>query len=321
MRKVCAAYSVAALVALSFSVNACGKSNSPNAPTSPSASASAQPGSGSAPGVSTGTTITGTILGGSGAASMRSASGLRPMSVGLTVTIVGTSMTVSIDGAGNFQLQNVPSGDVVLEIRGPGVDALAPLAGVAANSNIHLRIVVNGAVADIDENEVEMEGNRIEVEGRISAVNAGGLMITIGATVVSVPAGTPIRHDGNTELFSALHVGDRVHVHAAMVGSLVTATEVEDHNDPGAPPQANQGPGNDNDENEGEAEGPIAARAGTCPTLTFTVSARAVSTNAGTEFKDGACTSLVNGTSVEVKGTVQTNGSILATRVETKGRN
>ena len=202
MRKVCAAYSVAALVALSFSVNACGKSNSPNTPTSPLASA--QPGSGPASGVSTGTTITGTIIGGSGAASMRSASGLRPMSVGLTVTIVGTSMTVSIDGAGNFQFQNVPNGDDVLEIRGPGVDALAPLAGVAANQRIRLTIVVNGGVADIDENEVEMEGNRVEVEGRISAVNAAGLTITIGTTVVSVPAGTPIRHDGNTELFSAL---------------------------------------------------------------------------------------------------------------------
>jgi hypothetical protein len=271
--------------------------------------------------VSTGTTITGTIIGGSGAASMRSASGLRPMSTGLTVTIVGTSMTVSVDGAGNFQFHDVPSGDDVLEFRGPGVDALAPLAGVAERQNIHLRVVVNGAVADIDENEVEMEGNRVEVEGRVSAVNAAGLTITIGTTVVSVPAGTPIRHDGNTEPFSALHVGDRVHVHAAMVGSVVTANEVEDHNDPGTPPQANQGPGNDNDENEGEVEGAISAKSGTCPTLTFTVSARSVSTSAGTQFKDGACTALVNGTNVEVKGTVQTNGSILAASVETKGKN
>jgi hypothetical protein len=272
-------------------------------------------------GVSTGTTITGTVLGGSGAASMRSASGLRPMSVGLTVTIVGTSMTVSVDGAGNFQFHDVPSGDDVLEFRGPGVDALAPLTGVAANQNIRLRIVVNGAAADIDEDEVEMEGNRVEVEGRVSAVNAAAHTITIGTTVVSVPAGTPIRHDGNTLTLSAIAIGNRVHVHASNVGGVITASDVNvqsEVNPPGNPPNADE-PGEN--ENEGEVEGAISAKAGTCPTLTFTVSARSVSTNASTQFKDGACTALVNGTNVEVKGAVQTNGSILAASVETKGKN
>jgi hypothetical protein len=48
------------------------------------------------------------------------------------------------------------------------------------------------------------------------------------------------------------------------------------------------------------------------------VSGTPVATNSATEFKDGACSSLTNGNRVEVKGTRQSNGSVLARRVEKK---
>ncbi len=55
---------------------------------------------------------------------------------------------------------------------------------------------------------------------------------------------------------------------------------------------------------------------GTCPSLTFTVQQTTIKTNGSTEFKDGSCASVANGKRVEVEGTRQADGTIMATEVE-----
>ena len=66
-----------------------------------------------------------------------------------------------------------------------------------------------------------------------------------------------------------------------------------------------------------ELMGTVAARAGTCPTITFRVNAATtIVTNASTRFKDVACTGVVDGKRVEVKGARQADGRVLATSVE-----
>jgi hypothetical protein len=50
--------------------------------------------------------------------------------------------------------------------------------------------------------------------------------------------------------------------------------------------------------------------------VTFTVSSTTVTANAATKFDGVACTALASAGRVEVKGTRQTNGSVLATKVE-----
>ncbi len=84
----------------------------------------------------------------------------------------------------------------------------------------------------------------------------------------------------------------------------------------GSSTSGNQTSNNDRDELNGQA----AAVAGSCPahTLTFTVNGTRVVTNAATLFKDGTCASVKNGAPVEVKGTPQSDGSLLATSVELK---
>jgi len=83
--------------------------------------------------------------------------------------------------------------------------------------------------------------------------------------------------------------------------------------------QANPGPGN-GQPNAGEIEGRINAGslAGSCAThnLSFTVGTTKVVTNASTQFKDARCEALQGNSEVEVKGTRQSDGSILATSVE-----
>ena len=68
-------------------------------------------------------------------------------------------------------------------------------------------------------------------------------------------------------------------------------------------------------------EGTISNLGGACPALTFDVHGVTVTTDANTKFEDGSCTDLADGTKVEVKGTVQSDGSHLATKVEVDDHN
>ena len=68
---------------------------------------------------------------------------------------------------------------------------------------------------------------------------------------------------------------------------------------------------------EFEMTGTLAGRSGVCPTLAFSVSGYAITTTGATTFVP-SCGALNNGTQVEVKGIVQLDGSVVATRVEKK---
>lgn len=65
-----------------------------------------------------------------------------------------------------------------------------------------------------------------------------------------------------------------------------------------------------------ELEGSIQSLSGICPTITFRVDGRSVFTTADTKFKDGSCRALRNGSEVEVRGTLLSDGTVRAERVE-----
>ena len=69
-------------------------------------------------------------------------------------------------------------------------------------------------------------------------------------------------------------------------------------------------------EQEVEVEGVVSGLGGTCPNLTFTVNGAAVVTNGSTKFEGGPCSAVQNRKRVEVEGTRQANGSVLAKSVE-----
>src|SRR5436190_9430888 len=52
---------------------------------------------------------------------------------GVTISIVGTGISTNADNQGQFTLDNVPSGTVVLNFSAPGANATATLQGVGAN--------------------------------------------------------------------------------------------------------------------------------------------------------------------------------------------
>ena len=63
-------------------------------------------------------------------------------------------------------------------------------------------------------------------------------------------------------------------------------------------------------------EGRIAGLSGSCPNLRFTVDGRTVTTDRETDFRDGRCSDAQNGEDVEVRGFPQSDGTVLARRVE-----
>ncbi len=320
MRKVLAGMPVSLTVlAIALSFAACGKSDSSGSPTGPTspATTSAQPAPPS--GTSAGATIAGTVLSGASASSS-----LRTMSVGLTVTVVGTSVSATVDASGAFALQHVPLGDIQLQFSGPGVDARLAVTGVTDREEIHITVRVNGTSADVDENERETADNRVEVEGRIAVLNLVARTLRIGDTTVVVPAGTPIRHGGTPMELADLRVGDRVHVQATKNGVIVTATEVVFQTSnpplptptptPSATPTPTPTPPPD-DHHDAQVNGIVAGLGGTCPAVHFTIGATHVTTGATTEFDGGPCSQLANGIRVEVKGTTLSDGSVSALRV------
>ena len=70
---------------------------------------------------------------------------------GLNVTVLGTSRSVVVDSDGNFQIFNVPSGDVRLQLRNSSVNVSVPISGVSNDQFIEIRVQVDGASAVIVE--------------------------------------------------------------------------------------------------------------------------------------------------------------------------
>lgn len=101
---------------------ACGGSS----PTSPSAS-----GSGNA-----------TIAG-----SVHSAAATAP--AGMNVSVVGTSLSARVESSGNFELPNVPAGNVQLQFKDPSTTAVAQIANVANDELIQIQVQLSGTSATI----------------------------------------------------------------------------------------------------------------------------------------------------------------------------
>jgi len=147
---------------------------------------------------------------------------------GLTVGLMGTSVSSSVDGTGRFALGGVPAGDHDLHIAGSGVDAHVRIAGVSAREHIDVRLRVNGSTVSVEEIERDDEGdNEVEVEGLVTAIDLNARTLTVRGKVVSVPTAVPITHNKVAVDFAQIKIGDRVEIHATMTGSTITATRVK----------------------------------------------------------------------------------------------
>jgi Domain of unknown function (DUF5666) len=308
-----------AFLAATISIGACGGDNKVTSPTQPTTAATTNP-----PASSTGALIAGTVVGFSGAPSAP----FSTRATGLTVTVSGSNLSSAVDDSGHFELHGVPGGHVELHFSGRSTDARLSLDDVAEHDAIEIVVRVDGTTAEIEDNHRQGADNRMEIEGTVAEVNATAGTLRVRDAVVMVPATATIRHGSTMMKLSDILVGDRVHVKGMKTGTTTVASEIEVQNehtgddDHGGNHGPNPGPGNgDDDHATGRVEltGSLAARTGTCPSLTFTVGTTSVSTSGSTEFKDVSCSALKNGDRVEVKGSRQSPTAVVtATRVEKK---
>jgi hypothetical protein len=237
----------------------------------------------------------------------------------VTVTIVGTDVSTTVDGGGTFTLNGVPPGTVQLRFQGRGADATVTISGVEADDRLNIVVTLNGSSARLDTNEKTSggkgngNGNGVDVNGRIDSINNAARTVSVNGTTVLVTSSTVIRHGNQTFAFSDLRVGDHIQVKGARNGSMVTASEIKVE-------QGGNGDDGDDDDNEDvdrtQLRGTVSLLIGLCPGLTMTVSGTQVVTNAATQFVDITCNTLRNDMRVVVDGIRRNDGSVLATKID-----
>jgi len=152
----------------------------------------------------------------------------------LTVTIVGTNISTSVDGNGQFTLTGVPPGDVQVKFSGSGADATILLSGVTATDRITITVSLNGRNARVeserrdhhDDAEDDDDEDANELKGSVSNVsgNCPSLSFTLQGTTVKTNSATKFEHSQCARVAN----GRRVEVEGRRQGDgTLLATEVE----------------------------------------------------------------------------------------------
>src|SRR5436190_5409291 len=162
---------------------------------------------------------------------------------GVTVTVVGTSISAAVDGASHFALVNVPAGDISLQLTAGGTNATVALGMLQPSETVDLVVTLAGSSASIDS-QVKSGAGEAQLEGRVESLPPTMPALTFKA------AGRSVRTDSGTKFvdgsiarsFADLQIGMRVHVKGSLSGDTLTATLVELQNSQVAVPVEVNGP-------------------------------------------------------------------------------
>jgi hypothetical protein len=177
----------------------------------------------------------------------------------LKVSVVGTNLSTSTNGSGEFVLTGVPTGRVELRFEGPGLDARLEIGGLSDGQEIRITVRVNGSGVVLVSGggssgpspspspspSPDDDDDDVEFTGRLDAIN--GATLTVAGRTVVTDAATRIRRHGDTVPFSALQVGQIVEVEGSpMTNGSVLARKVTIEDD------GEEGDDDDEDEDEDE---------------------------------------------------------------------
>lgn len=208
--------------------------------------------------------------------------------IGLCTAIAGCGGTGALSPAGPSGSRR--AGTATITGRVTGVPVSSTASGIGARPMATTTVTVTIVGTDIT-----------------TAVDGSGNFELNGVP----PGNVQLRFAGNgstaTITLSGVAAGDRIHIVVSLSGNGARLEDEDRHHD--------DDDDDDGDDDEAEVEGVVSGRTGTCNSITFTVAGVTVITNGATKFED-PCASIVNGTRVEVEGTRQANGSILASEVE-----
>ena len=274
---------------------ACGGKGSPASPSGTATSPSA-----------TSATITGTVQGAGSPILAASGGAAIP---GVTVTIVGTSISAVADALGRFTLTNVPPGAVQLQLSG-GANGTVSLTPVNAQQTIDIVLAVSGSTVSI-ESEVRSGASEAQLEGRVESLPPTQAALTFKAAgrVVRTDSSTRFVDGSQARTFADLRIGMRVHAKGSLSGDTFTATVVELQNSNTALPV--------------NVNGVIDSLSGASSAFQFKIGSRLVKGDALTTFfgdgdKPDTFASLKEGSRVEVKGE-QRDDFVYAVRIHING--
>ena len=283
-------YALLLLLPLALPVLACGDGD--GSPTSP--------GMGTA-------TLSGTLVRGTSVESFAPRSESIGL-VGVTVRVRGGSSSTVTDGSGRFTLTGLRGGEVELEFERADIHARGRVS-LAAGSHTTITIAIVG-----DGIQTSPRGHAgEEIEGLVQAIDAGAGELTVldqrlGAVTVLTDGATLIRRGDTTIPLDEIEVGNRVHVKALEQDDgtyLATQILLQGDHAGGSRPF----PGSVLSIDAGDGSFVVRANA---TDIT-------VETNSSTRFHrrggPASFSDLAVGSSVEVRGILQGDGSVLASKV------
>jgi len=228
--------------------------------------------------------------------------------VGVTVRAAGSSASTVTDGSGNFTLTGLSGGEVELEFERADIHARGRVfVAAGARTTVTIAIVGNGIVTSPRGHAGE------EIEGLVQAIDDGAGTLTVldqrlGAVSILTDGATLIRRGNSTIPLEDIEVGNRVHVKALeQEDGTFLATQILLQGDQVGGSRSFSGSVlsiDDSDES-------------------FVVSSNTanitVRTDASTRFhrRGGQAnfSDIAVGSGVEVRGTLQGDGSVLAQKV------
>ena len=156
----------------------------------------------------------------------------------VTVTIVGTNTSTTVDGKGHFHLTDVPLGDVQLRFTADNLDATITLQDVEAGDQIHIKVRVTDTSVRIeaqtrqkrDDDDDDDDDN--EFKGLVSGLTGTCPAIAFAVNGTNVTTNGATRYEDGT--CNSVQNGTRVEVKGLRQSNntvLATKVELEDDDD------------------------------------------------------------------------------------------
>lgn len=214
-------------LAVAFSIamlaSACGQWHAPSPigpsnVTGPAAIPNAVPASGTA-------TISGSVAGATRAHRVDPYGS--SISTNITVKVVGTNVSTTVDILGRFVLEGVPTGSVQLHFSGAGVDATVNIGTVRERERVDVELTVNGTNATLQSSiRIEVDDST-EIEGPVTSVtgSCGNLQVTVHGWTVNLSA-TGVSCD-------SVRIGIRVRIRGTQTSpNVVVAVRIQVNTSP-----------------------------------------------------------------------------------------
>jgi uncharacterized protein DUF5666 len=152
-------------------------------------------------------------------------------SASITVKVIGTDISTTANGQGQFTLAGVPPGEVRLEFTSPGGSAIIAISGVRADDEIQITVTLNGSNARLDSEHRRNRGesrrqDQRELKGTVSGLS--GTCPKLSLTVKGVKVTTSETTQFDDVKCANIKNGSVVEVKGSRQSDgSITATKVE----------------------------------------------------------------------------------------------